>query len=259
MSALRITNWLSSVGRAATFAAVAFAVVTFTGTQASHAATETIQFPDKELASESVYPVFDHPEGVKQRLVPTARRIELGVVGSYALTEPFFNPIAIGVTGSYHINETHAINLLGLSYLGGISNYAKQINETQNIQFNAQYAPEPKYLLLGSYQYTGYYGKISLSKDTVMNLSLYGLFGIGMIGIGDASNPVLSLGIGQKFYLNRSFAFRFDLRALAYQGPDVTSRNRSAVTSTESASLYEKTLQFGSHISAGVIYLFPGF
>lgn len=254
MSALRIFNWLGSVVGAATFA-----VVTFTTTQNVFAATETIQFPDNELATESVYPVFDHPEGVKQRLVPTARRIELGVVGSYALTEPFYNPLSFGIMGSYHLNETHAINLLGLSFLSGTSNYSDQINETSNIKFNAQYAPAPKYLFLGSYQYTAYYGKISLSKDTVMNLGLYGLLGIGMIGIGDASNPVFSLGIGQKFYLNRSFAFRFDLRALAYQGPDITSRNRSAITEVESASLYEKTLQFGSHISAGIIYLFPGF
>jgi outer membrane beta-barrel protein len=258
MSTLRTINWLGAFVRTATVAA---AIATFA--QPSQAATETIEFPDNELASESVLPVFDHPEAVKQRLVPLARRIEIGINGSYALTEPFYNPISFGLTAAYHINESHAFNLLGQSFMSGLSSYAKQLNPvpgtTPAQNANLQYAPAPKYLFLANYQYTGYYGKISLSKDTVMNLSLYGLFGVGMIGIGDSSNPVLSIGIGQKFYLSSKFAFRFDLRALAYQGPDVLSLNLSGRTSEVPTSEFEKKLQFGSLLSAGVIYLFPSF
>jgi hypothetical protein len=55
-------------------------------------------------------------------------------------------------------------------------------------------APAPKYLILPGYQYIGDYGKLSLSKAYVMNLHLYGLGGIGMIGIGDTSKPVLAGG-----------------------------------------------------------------
>ncbi|RYZ73901.1 MAG: outer membrane beta-barrel domain-containing protein [Proteobacteria bacterium] len=256
MSTLRTISWLGAAIRTATFAAVIAAAA-----PVAHAASETIEFPDNELSSESVLPVFDHPEGVKQRLVPTARRIELGLTGSYSLTEPFANPLSFGVIGSYHLNETHALNLLGLSFMSGVSNYAEQLNEVKGSvnAANLQYAPMPKYLFLASYQYTGYYGKISLSKDTVMNLSLYGLLGVGMVGIGDSSNPALSLGIGQKFYLSSKFAFRFDLRALAYQGPDVVSISLSNRTSEAPSADFEKKLLFGSLISASLIYLFPSF
>jgi hypothetical protein len=143
---------------------------------------QVIEFPDEELASESVLPVFDRPEAVKSRLVPTAKRLELGLFGAYSMTEAFFNPLAYGGNITYHLTETSGVNIMAQLYMSGISNYGKQLNPipgpngtpgTTNL--NIQYAPAPKYLLLANYQYSAFYGKISLTKDYVMNLSLYGL------------------------------------------------------------------------------------
>jgi outer membrane beta-barrel protein len=227
---------------------------------------QVIEFPDEELASESVLPVFDHPEAVKNRLVPTAKRLELGVFGTYLMTEAFFNPLAFGVNGTYHINETHGVNLMAQSYLTGVSNYAKQLNPIPGpngspgtANANLQFAPAPKYLVLANYQYTAFYGKISLTKDYVMNLSLYGLAGIGAMGIGDSTAPVASLGLGQKFYLGNSFALRFDLRGVAYSGPDILSIPLDSKTSEVSASQFDKKLQFGTLLSAGIVYILPSF
>jgi hypothetical protein len=72
--------------------------------------------------------------------------------------------------------------------------------------------------------------------------------------------PVLSLGLGQKFYLGKSFAFRLDLRGIAYDGPDVlTGPDLNARTSEASASDFSKSLQFGTLLSAGLVYLLPSF
>ena len=59
---------------------------------------------------------------------------------------------------------------------------------------------------------------ISVFKDFVMNLSLYGLVGVGTIAIGDTMAPALNLGIGQKFYFGKRWGFRVDLGLLAYEG-----------------------------------------
>lgn len=228
---------------------------------------QVIEFPDEELASESVLPVFDHPEAVKNRLVPTEKRLELGIFGAYSLTEAFFNPLAYGANVSYHLNETSGINLMAQMYMSGISNYGKQLNPipgpngtpgTTNL--NIQYAPAPKYLLLANYQHTAFYGKISLTKDYVMNLSLYGLAGLGVMGVGDTTAPVASVGLGQKFYFGSSFAFRFDLRGILYNGPDVLSGpDLNLRTSEASASEFSNKLQFGTLLSAGVVFLLPKF
>ena len=226
---------------------------------------QVIEFPKEELASESVLPVFDHPEATKARLVTTAKRIEVGAFGTYAMTEAFYNPLSFGGMLTYHLDETNGINLMGTFNLGGISHYADQLNPIRDPTgvptgfAHLEYAPAPKYLVVGSYQFTAFYGKISFTKEGVMNLHLFGLAGLGAMGIGDATVPVLSLGIGQKFYFGRSFALRVELRGLAYNGPDPISRNLSPVTTVQSASTFDSKLQFVPLLSAGAVYLLPGF
>lgn len=65
---------------------------------------EVIQFPTEELATESVMPVFDQPAVVRNRVVELAKRFEVGILMGYALTEPFYNPLQLGATFTYHIN-----------------------------------------------------------------------------------------------------------------------------------------------------------
>lgn len=221
--------------------------------------SETIQFPTEELATESVLPVFDQPTSVKNRTVSLAKRIELGVGMGYALTEPFYNPFQLSGNLTYHINEEHGINLYGATYLQGISNEASQLNPVPGtaINMNLQYGPAPKYIALASWQYSAYYGKLSFTKDYVMNLHLYGLAGAGMYGIGDASSPVVSVGLGQKFYFTPSLAFRFDLRILAYQGPDPTSGHLELKTTVQPNSAFEKKMFFEGLLNVGVSYLLP--
>ena len=229
-------------------------------TQSAKAAA--IQFPDEELATESVLPIFDQPQSVKLRKISMASRFELGPVGGYSLLEAFFQPYSYGLNGTYHFSEEHAVNLVAIGFLGGNSDYASQLNPILGLSpaknFNAQYAAGPKYLALASWQYTGYYGKISLARDTVMNLSLYGLLGIGAYGIGDGTSPTLSAGFGQKLYFSDNFALRADLRFLIYQGPDITSKNLSAATSTQSAASFDQKIMFGSMVTVGASFFFGG-
>jgi outer membrane beta-barrel protein len=225
---------------------------------------EVIQFPDEELASESVLPIFDQPDAVKNRSVRTKSRLELGLGGGYSFTEPFFNPLSVGVNVSYHFTEEHGLNIYYTSNLGGQSDYSKQLNAVPKvgggtIDMRLQYAPAPKYLALANYQYTGYYGKLSITKEKVMNLGLYGLVGGGMIGIGDSAYPVASVGLGQKFYFDRNFALRFDLRFIAYNGPDPLSKSLETKTSEQANSYFGQKLTFDSVLSFGAVYLFPAF
>lgn len=224
---------------------------------------ETIQFPTEELATESVLPVFDQPTSVKNRVVSLAKRIEVGVLMGYALTEPFYNPLQVGGTLSYHINEDHGINLFGTTFLQGLSNEATQLNPIPNsqppINANLQYGPAPKYLFLASWQYSAFYGKLSFTKDYVMNLHLYGLLGAGMYGLGDAAKPVVSAGLGQKFHFTPSLSFRFDLRVLGYQGPDPISIRLDNKNSVQPSSAFDQKVYIEGLLNFGVSYMLPSF
>ncbi len=227
------------------------------------ALAETIQFPTDELATESVLPVFDQPMSVKNRVVSLSKRIEVGLLMGYALTEPFYSPFQFGGTLSYHINEDHGINLFGTTFMQGLSNEASQLNPIPNsnppINANLQYGPAPKYLFLASWQYSAFYGKLSFTKDYVMNLHLYGLLGAGMYGLGDAAKPVVSVGLGQKFHFTPSLSFRFDLRALAYQGPDPISIRLDNKTSVQPSSAFDQKVYIEGLLNFGVSYMLPAF
>jgi outer membrane beta-barrel protein len=225
------------------------------------AQAEEIKFPEEELARESVLPIFDRPDSVQNRSVTTAHRFEFGLTGGWTMTDAFFNQISLGGIIAYHFNEVHGVNLMGSERMSGVSNNTDQLNTTKNVApLNLQYAPAPKYLALVNYQYTAYYGKLSLSKLSVGNLSLFGMVGAGTIGIGDGTFPTLSMGIGQKYYFNRSFALRFDLLVLAYQGPDILASgvNLTNVNTVQPSSAFPKKTIFDTMLTVGGVYLLPG-
>ncbi len=224
---------------------------------------EVIEFPEEELAQESVLPIFDNPVSVKARNVVTEKRFEVGGQLGYNLTEAFFNQYSFAGTLTYHLTEEHGVNIFGSFNLPGVTSYTSELNpppgSTESL--NLQHAPRPKWVVLGSYQYTGFYGKMSFTKDYIMNLSLYGLGGIGGIYIGDKTFPVLNFGLGQKFYFSPHFALRFDLRVLMYQGPDPFGAPKTTLLNAageQSASLFPKRLYIGSLLSVGAIWLLPG-
>ena len=225
-------------------------------------AAQNIEFPEEELATESVLPIFDQPVSVKNRAVTMTGKFEGEILGGYSLTEAFFNPVSFGASVTYHLSETSGINIFGLYYVGGLSDKGQALNghvEKSTINANLQYGPQNKYLLLGNYEFSAYYGKISISKDYVMNLHLYGLAGLGGLAIGDGTVPVVSLGIGQKFYLNKSLALRADLRFLFYEGPNIgsTRLDLPSIKGVQSNSYFSNKFFADGLMTVGVDYLMP--
>lgn len=236
----------------------------------------TIEFPEEELARESVLPVFDNTVAVKSRLVPTAGRIEFGLAGGFAMNEPFFNSARFGGHLAYHFTETHGVLLQGQMYGDGLGNNGKSLAGTDlntgagETYLRMEYAPQPKYHFLVNYQITPYYGKISVFKDFVMNLSLYGLAGIGMIDVGGETTPAFNIGIGQKFYFGKNWGIRADLGMLAYQGVNffegaggsktpledaIGSPSNTFTPTQKNPSDFEREMNYDLHLSVAVIFL----
>lgn len=233
----------------------------------------TIEFPEDELARESVLPVFDNSVAVKSRLVPTAGRVELGLAAGFAMNEPFFNSSRFGGHLAYHLNETHGILLQGQMYSEGLGTNGENLANTDlndspsgETFVRMQFAPQPKYHFLANYQITPYYGKISVFKDFVMNLSLYGLFGLGVIDIGGETTPAFNIGMGQKFYFSKNWGIRADLGLLAYEGVNyflsadgspspLQDTTGSAVTSDVPVGAFDREMNYDLHLSIALIIL----
>ncbi|MCB0343109.1 MAG: outer membrane beta-barrel domain-containing protein [Bdellovibrionales bacterium] len=223
---------------------------------------ETIEFSEDELATETVLPVFDKTQVVKNRTISVSKRFELGAGAGVNMTEALYNNLILNISGAYHFDEIHGINVnatltgSGLSAMG--ENLAQGIGmQASGRKLDASRAPSVKYLVLGNYQLTAYYGKISVSKQTTMNLSLYGLAGMGLVGFDDTTNLAMSFGFGQKVYFTKELALRLDMRLITYQGPDVTTTTDNLepggpkLTSDDLSS----TNFFHTHLTLGLVYL----
>ena len=210
-----------------------------------------IRFPDRELSRESVLPYFKEPKMILDRRVTLKYRVELGALYSYGFDRlPFYYPHYAKGLLSFYFSESQGISLTGTYFppvfrreneeipLGAdlTQNSASQASTGQASEgpapaalqasagapknFRVQNAPYP--LLMGflNYQYAPYYGKISLAKRVVMNLSIYGFAGPGMILFNDnLKAPALNIGIGQKLYLTKWLAVRGDIVFYGYYGP----------------------------------------
>lgn len=176
-----------------------------------------IQFPDSELAQESVLPKFEDPEPVKSRNVETAGKIEPSLFIGWTLNDAFVEPLSIGGLLTYHFNEIHAAQLFGIKFSEDKNEYPDQIlaetNGAADIR-NTVAIPKPAYLL--AYQWTPFYGKISFTKQSVVNLSIYGDLGLGQIQIDEDSEFAYSFGVGTKLYFGSRFNVRVDYRFLLY-------------------------------------------
>ena len=127
---------------------------------------------------------------------------------------------------------------------------------TEN-DFDATRAPNKDLLIAAHYQYTAYYGKISLSRDTIMNLSLSGLIGGGVYLLDGLVAPTFNFGVSQRYYFSSRVALRFDILFSIFNGPDITSAGLLPANGQPGPdpSEFESNIQFDSTIFLGLSFL----
>ena len=214
------------------------------------AIADQIQLPDEELARESVLPVFEKTQAVLNRNVKSSGRFQLGLGAGLEVNEPFYNDLVYGAFGAYHFNEIHGLNLQFQMWGQGLSSYGEQIRAEQGL--DPDISPQPQWALTGNYEFIAYYGKISLSKQAVMNLNLFANAGLMYVNIEDRSTFGLNLGIGQTLFFTRTVGLRLDLKTLIFKGPNAASRPS---TPTPTASDYSEDVHVNNQILASLLFL----
>ncbi|PIS10245.1 MAG: outer membrane beta-barrel domain-containing protein [Bdellovibrio sp. CG10_big_fil_rev_8_21_14_0_10_47_8] len=184
----------------------------------SFARAEVIEFPEEELSQESVLPRFDRPDVVRRRNVVTENKFEVGGYYGWNISEPIYNQSKIGFNAGYHLSEEAAIILNYAQWNSGLNTtYTDSLDTKYNLDFSR--APKLKYSLYAHYEWKIFYGKISMTKQSVMNLSTYPIFGGGITAYEHKNYPGVDFGIGQKFYFNQRTALRADFKLQYAQKP----------------------------------------
>jgi outer membrane beta-barrel protein len=226
----------------------------------NHSLAVTIELPEEELAKESVLPVFEGGTlAVKSRRVVTKEKFEVGPMVGMIFNEPFFAPMAYGIHAGYHLNEFHSFAVNAFMRDNSISDDARQVDkDLANVQIiNFPVVPVPEYLVTVDYQLTPYYGKISLTKDYVMNLALYIYGGLGATDLGGKTTWIADLGVGQNLFITPKIGIRLDMKFLLYNGLNVTSRpNQTSIAQGPvDPSIFDDQFNVSPSVMLGVVFL----
>lgn len=219
------------------------------------AVADLVELPQDELAKESVLPVFDRPVSVRNRNIVTEGRFDANLVYGTALSEPINNVSRAGLGVYYHTSENHAFGLLFAKSSTGQSKYAQQLFDQYQLDFSR--VPAPESAALFDWNYKMFYGKMSLTKSAVLNLSLYSTLAAGMVKYTHKSYPAVAAGLGQKFYLGKNFALRFDLRLYAHQAPIPFLEGFLKTNNPKpTPDMFAERLTYTSILDVGLTYLF---
>lgn len=218
-------------------------------------AADSIDLPDEELAKESVTPVFDRMVSVKNRNVVTEGHLEGGIYYGWALTEPIANVSKLGLNLYYNTSEDRAWGLFFNKNFTGLSNYAKQLNSQFTLDFDR--APKPDMTLMADYNLKAFYGKMSLTKQTVANFHILGSLAAGVVKYTNKTYPAIAPGVGQKFYFNKNLSLRIDLRLFIHQAPIPFKAGSIKTTDpVPSASDFDERMTYTTVLDLGLSYIF---
>lgn len=220
-------------------------------------ASEVVEVPQEELAQESVLPKFDRPDSVRNRNIITEKKIELGLYYGWNTLEPIRNQAKYGLNLGYHWSEISALMLNYAQWAGGLNTqYTNDLSASpNNLDFDR--APKLKYSLFAHYEWKVFYGKISFTKQGVLNLSTYPIFGLGMTAYEHKNYYGADFGIGQKFYFTKNSALRADFKLQYSQFPSPFLRGHMQKSqSTPAANDFADKWALGTIIDIGYSFLF---
>jgi outer membrane beta-barrel protein len=229
-------------------------------------ANAQIDVPKDELATETVYPIFDQAKSVKNRNVQTTGRIDVGIFGGLALTEPIANTTKFGIAANYHMNEYHSLGLSYVTNSTGLSKDAQGLHDDFGLDFAR--APQPKSMIMIDYNYKPYYGKMSFTKNGVINTTIYGSAAGGVIQYQHKTYPALGVGLGERFYFGKNISLKTDLRLFVHQAPipfkrgvlcdgsKTTCGSSGGLDPVPSYDVFSDRIAYTTNLEIGLNYLF---
>ncbi|RYF96631.1 MAG: outer membrane beta-barrel domain-containing protein [Chitinophagaceae bacterium] len=164
-------------------------------------------------------------------------------------------------------NEDHALGFFYEKNAAGLSKYGEQLKEVPSAnggstQLDFTRAPAPDSTMMVDYNFKAFYGKMSLSKSVVFNLSTLGTLGAGMVKYANKAYPGIALGLGQKYYMTNNFSLRADLRLFMNNAPIPFYKSNGTGTGIEKANKaptydqFSERLTYTTNIDVGVNYMF---
>ncbi|MGQ0505649.1 MAG: outer membrane beta-barrel domain-containing protein [Myxococcaceae bacterium] len=189
-----------------------------------------------EVDKDALGPLKDRVRPVSGQFFLKRKRFEISPSFSLSLKDTFFTKYVAGLALTYHFSEAFAVNArFGYAFraVSGAAQVCRPETSTTArgcapptlVQLDGR-APGAVTLLAGAdIEWAPIYGKISLVSSALLHFDMYAILGVSAVqyvGPVVGSTPSLNttvganVGVGARFFANRWFAVRTELRDLSY-------------------------------------------
>lgn len=203
------------------------------------------------LAELKILAPFENIAIIQKRFMPKTNRFEFSGALGNSLNNAFFNNWGLVTRVAYYLTEHHGLELQYFWLNSNEREITESLRDKQRVQTRSLVVPE-SYMGL-SYKWLPIYGKVALFNKRIVPFDLYFSAGGGLseTGLGE-QEPTIQLGTGQKFYLTKSTAFRWDFALNSYRARIL--QDTSGTGDLEEAS----KMQIDLFITVGMSFYWPG-
>lgn len=205
------------------------------------------------LPTESVFPLLDSEDMVMNRQLNHTHRFELKADLLVALDELFNDNKLFGITGYYHLNNDLGFGLKYYQYSSGFNSYKSQF-DAKGVFIDR--APQPKSIFAASLVNRILYGKISVSKDLILPLTLEAQYDLGINKYGTQSLFYSAFSLSNKLFLQKKYVIDLSYILQLHQVINPVSADVRQGSPLLDESAFSKKLQFSQGLSIGLGYLF---
>jgi outer membrane beta-barrel protein len=186
-----------------------------------------------EVDKDRVGPLRERIRPVSGHVFLKKGRLEVSPSATISLRDAFFRKYIFGASFTYHLQETLAVGVRAGYSMPTVSSSAQictfggddgSVRDCRRPDFDDDLdgkAPGQIKLLAGAdVQWAPIYGKISLLAESFAHFDMYGVAGAALVQYkADTSKMTVggNLGVGLRFFLNRSITLRTEVRDLIYQ------------------------------------------
>lgn len=168
---------------------------------------------DKELRTDVVLPLVSPRVMVKNPNISFDNRFYLGFALSSLFTEPIFTPYRGILEIGYFRNERWGFRFeLGWWPKGLNTQYTSGLSKQSVPPYEFERVPAPSFLYWASLDFQPYYGKISVAKNTVKNLTMFVSLGAGITQFPHKMLPGVNVSIGKRIFLTKQLFLKAEAR-----------------------------------------------
>lgn len=229
--------------------------------------TPSTEAGDTAAVDRDIGPLKERVPPVTGHTFLMARRFELAPTVSISFRDAFWSKYVLGLTATYHFNETLALALRGgyaITSISGAAQICPAGEACRKPTFEELDGRGPGQIKLVTgldFEWAPLYGKISLLAEGFAHFNLYligGPVALQYQAPKDGTNVQGSeaawavggeAGLGMRFIFNRWMALRFELRDVIYR------EKTKGATETTGASYQVRNQLF---FDIGLSFFFPG-